>query len=108
MERRRLGRTAMPVSALGLGASEIGCSRVPLKTAAEILGSALEAGLNRIDTAACYGDGEELIGRTLGHRRKDFYLLTKCGHASGLPSFEYDSIRERWRAIATSDWIGLE
>jgi aryl-alcohol dehydrogenase-like predicted oxidoreductase len=55
-----------------------------LKAATSILGSALDAGLNVIDTAACYGNSEELIGRAVGHRRKDFYLLTKCGHASGL------------------------
>ncbi|MBV8361616.1 MAG: aldo/keto reductase [Deltaproteobacteria bacterium] len=85
MERRRLGRTGIAVSALGFGASEFGQKRTALKMAASILGSALDAGLNVIDTAACYGNSEELIGRAVGHRRKDFYILTKCGHASGLP-----------------------
>lgn len=85
VECRRLGRTGITVSALGFGASEFGQKRIALKTAASILGSALDAGLNVIDTAACYGNSEELIGRAVGHRRKDFYLLTKCGHASGLP-----------------------
>jgi aryl-alcohol dehydrogenase-like predicted oxidoreductase len=75
----------MVVSALGFGASELGQQRIALKSAASILGTALDAGLNVIDTAACYGNSEELIGRALGDRRKDFYLLTKCGHASGLP-----------------------
>jgi len=84
IERRRLGRTGLAVSALGFGASEFGQKRIALKTAISILGSALDAGLNVIDTAACYGNSEELIGRAVGHRRKDFYLLTKCGHASGL------------------------
>jgi len=84
MERRRLGRTSITVSALGFGASEFGQERIALKMAASILGSALDAGLNVIDTAACYGNSEELIGRAVGHRRKDFYILTKCGHASGL------------------------
>jgi aryl-alcohol dehydrogenase-like predicted oxidoreductase len=51
---------------------------------ASILGSALDAGLNLIDTAACYGNSEELIGRTVGHRRNEFSIFTKCGHASGL------------------------
>jgi aryl-alcohol dehydrogenase-like predicted oxidoreductase len=85
IEMRRLGRTGMAVSALGFGASEFGQRRIAPKSAASILGSALDAGLNVIDTAACYGNSEELIGRAVGHRRKDFYLLTKCGHASGLP-----------------------
>jgi aryl-alcohol dehydrogenase-like predicted oxidoreductase len=84
IERRRLGRTGLAVSALGFGASEFGQKRVAVKTAASILGSALDAGLNVIDTAACYGNSEELIGRAVGHRRKDYYILTKCGHASGL------------------------
>jgi aryl-alcohol dehydrogenase-like predicted oxidoreductase len=84
MERRRLGRTGIAVSALGFGASEFGQKRIALKMAAQTLGSALDAGLNVIDTAACYGNSEELIGRAVGHRRKDFHILTKCGHASGL------------------------
>jgi aryl-alcohol dehydrogenase-like predicted oxidoreductase len=84
MERRRLGRTGLAVSALGFGASEFGQKRIALKMTAYILGSALDAGLNVIDTAACYGNSEELIGRAVSHRRKDFYILTKCGHASGL------------------------
>lgn len=83
-ERRRLGRTGLTVSALGFGASEFGQERTALKKAAHILGSALDGGLNVIDTAACYGNSEDLIGRAVGHRRKDFYILTKCGHASGL------------------------
>jgi len=85
LERRRLGRTGIAVSALGFGASELGQKRTAPKLAASILGSALDAGLNVIDTAACYGNSEELIGRAIGHRRKDFHILTKCGHASGLP-----------------------
>jgi aryl-alcohol dehydrogenase-like predicted oxidoreductase len=84
IERRRLGRTQMAVSAVGFGASEFGQKRIAPKMAAAILGSALDDGLNVIDTAACYGNSEELIGRAVGHRRKDFYILTKCGHAAGL------------------------
>ncbi len=85
MEKRRLGRTGIEVSVLGYGASELGQNRIALKSVGSILESALDAGLNLIDTAACYGNSEELIGRAVGHRRKDFYLLTKCGHGSGLP-----------------------
>jgi aryl-alcohol dehydrogenase-like predicted oxidoreductase len=85
VQRRRLGRTGLAVSTLGLGASEFGQKRIAVKSAAYILEAALDAGLNVIDTAACYGNSEELIGRAIGHRRKDFHILTKCGHASGLP-----------------------
>ena len=71
----------MEVSVLGFGASEIGYEDASLATVEQLLGSALDAGLNLIDTAACYADSEELIGRAVSHRRKDYFLLTKCGHA---------------------------
>jgi aryl-alcohol dehydrogenase-like predicted oxidoreductase len=50
---------------------------------AELLNSALDAGLNVIDTAECYHNSEELIGEAVSHRRKEFYLFTKCGHPHG-------------------------
>jgi hypothetical protein len=73
----------MEVSILGFGGSEIGYERVPARTVARLLGSALDAGLNVIDTAECYEDSEALIGRALGRRRQDVHLFTKCGHAGG-------------------------
>jgi aryl-alcohol dehydrogenase-like predicted oxidoreductase len=85
MEKRILGRTDMQVSVLGFGGSEIGYGNAPVETVERLLGSALDAGLNVIDTAECYLTSEELIGQAVAHRRQDFYLFTKCGHASGLP-----------------------
>jgi aryl-alcohol dehydrogenase-like predicted oxidoreductase len=83
MERRRLGRTDMDVSVLGFGGSEIGYERAGARTVARLLGGALDAGLNVIDTAECYDDSEALIGTGLGARRPEVYLLTKCGHPHG-------------------------
>jgi aryl-alcohol dehydrogenase-like predicted oxidoreductase len=83
MERRRLGRTGMDASILGLGGSEIGYERVSARTVERLLGSALDAGLNVIDTAECYEDSEVLIGKALGARRGQVHLFTKCGHAGG-------------------------
>jgi aryl-alcohol dehydrogenase-like predicted oxidoreductase len=83
MERRRLGRTGMDVSILGFGGSEIGYERVSARTVARLLGSAIDAGLNVIDTAECYEDSEALIGRAVGGRRGDYHLFTKCGHGRG-------------------------
>ena len=73
----------MEASVLGFGGSEIGYQRASLKSVERLLGSALDAGLNVIDTAECYEDSEELIGRAVGGRRGDYYLFTKCGHARG-------------------------
>ena len=84
MEKRVLGKTGMEVSVLGFGGAEIGFQGAPVATVEALLNSALDAGLNIIDTAECYADSEEKIGQTVGHRRKDFFLFTKCGHASGI------------------------
>jgi len=83
MERRRLGDTDMQVSVVGFGGSEIGYQRVSGRTVARLLGGALDAGLNVIDTAECYENSEELIGKAISGRRRDFYLFSKCGHGRG-------------------------
>lgn len=83
MERRRLGKTDIDASVLGFGGSEIGYERASVRTVERLLGGALDAGLNVVDTAECYENSEELIGKAIGARRDQFFLFTKCGHAGG-------------------------
>jgi aryl-alcohol dehydrogenase-like predicted oxidoreductase len=83
MEKRVFGRTGMQVSVLGFGGAEIGFEGANETTVAQLLGAALDAGLNVIDTAECYGESEELIGKAIGHRRDEFFLFTKVGHPHG-------------------------
>ncbi|MBD2844777.1 aldo/keto reductase [Paenibacillus sp. IB182496] len=90
MEKRTYGKTGMEVAALGFGGAEIGFQGVSAAEADRLLGSALDAGLNVIDTAECYGNSEELIGQTVGHRRDDYYLFTKCGHAAGFEDPDWE------------------
>jgi aryl-alcohol dehydrogenase-like predicted oxidoreductase len=80
IERRQFGKTDMKVSVLGFGGAEIGFEKASPEVVARLLGDALDAGLNVIDTAECYPNSEELIGQAVAARRKDFYLFTKCGH----------------------------
>ena len=68
-EYRTLGRTGVKVSDISFGSGE-------LKEPA-LLEAMLDAGINYIDTADCYGDSEEKIGKALRSRRKEFYLSTK-------------------------------
>src|SRR5438105_944678 len=97
MEKRRLGKTDMDVSVLGFGGSEIGYEQASRETVTELLNSALDAGLNVIDTAECYHNSEELIGEAVSNRRSEFYLFTKCGHPHGFgerADWSKDSILE--------------
>ena len=80
----------MSVSVLGFGGAEIGYENVALEKVDRLLHAALDAGLNIIDTAECYPGSEELIGRSVSGRRKDFLLFTKCGHASGFDRPDWD------------------
>jgi len=83
VEKRKLGKTVMQVSALGFGGAEIGFSGSDEKAVHTLLNRALDAGLNVVDSAAAYLTSEELIGKAISHRRGEFYLLTKCGALDG-------------------------
>src|ERR1041385_2550647 len=86
METRQFGKTDMRVSVIGFGASSIGFEDVELQHAEDLLVSALDTGVNVIDTGECYRKSEELIGATVSDRRHEFYLFTKCGHPHGMES----------------------
>lgn len=107
MERRSFGKTGMQVSVLGFGGAEIGFQGADPQTVSRLLNSALDAGLNVIDTAECYANSEELIGQAVSHRRQDYYLFTKCGHAAGFdlpdwsPALLEQSIERSLRLLKT-------
>jgi aryl-alcohol dehydrogenase-like predicted oxidoreductase len=98
IEYRLLGKTGIRVSALGFGGSEIGYQEVAQRTVDKILGTALDSGINVIDTAECYANGEQLIGKALAHRRAEVTLMTKCGHAP------LNSGSDRASGYAQPDW----
>ena len=84
MQTATLGRTGLEVSRLGVGLVQMGTLSLDEATrAGQILGAALDAGINFLDTAECYGNSEELIGKAVAHRRGEFVLATKAGHAVG-------------------------
>jgi len=85
MQMTTLGNTGLKVSRLGAGLAEIGeqLTLGDVAVAGRVLNAALDGGINFLDTAACYGISEELIGRTIAHRRSEYVLATKCGHVTG-------------------------
>lgn len=86
MEKRTLGKTDMDVTRLGLGLAEIprhDDSQSDVEAAGRVLNAALDGGINFLDTSACYGETEEMMGKTVAHRRDEYFLATKCGHVTG-------------------------
>ena len=87
METRRLGKSGLTVSALGLGCmgmSEFYGARENNESVAT-LHRALDLGINFLDTADIYGLGhnEELVGKAIRDRRKEVILATKFGIVRG-------------------------
>jgi len=84
MNHRTLGKTGFRVSEISLGTWQVGGRwGDPFnKTNAEIiLNSAIDSGINFIDTADVYGDGlsERVVGRVARSRGERVYVATKCG-----------------------------
>ena len=88
IEKRPYGDTGMQVSALGLGAGQLGDERLSEADAEALLKGALDAGVTLVDTAPSYGVSEPRIGRYLGARRDEVVLSTKLGYGvPGVPDW---------------------
>lgn len=81
MPMRTLGKTGAKVSLLGFGAGSRWLAYKDMEKGHEALDKALKAGVNYIDSAAQYGDGqsEQWIGQYLKSHKKNFFLVTKIG-----------------------------
>ena len=118
MEHRPLGRTGVSVSKFCLGAMMFGAwGNADHDECIRIIHRALDAGINFIDTADVYaqGESEEIVGKALaGGRRDDIILATKFHGAMGDDPNRQGSSR-RWiiREVEDSlqrlgtDWIDL-
>src|SRR5215207_4021746 len=87
LPRRTLGRTGLDVTTLGYGAMELRGApagpEVSDEQAARVLNAVLDAGIDFIDTSPDYGRSEELIGKSIAHRRAEYFLASKCGCVPG-------------------------
>lgn len=85
---RPYGDTGIVVSALGLGAGQLGDERLSEAEAQALLHAAIDAGISLVDTAPGYGRSEQRIGRHLGERRERVVLSTKLGYGvDGVPDW---------------------
>ena len=85
MERRRLGRTDIELSVVGLGTWVFGGRWGGADDADSLAAchAALDAGVNWIDTADIYGQGraERVVGKAVRERRDEVFVATKGGVA---------------------------
>lgn len=79
MKKNRLGKSDLYVSALTLGCMSLGTN---LNQATKIIDSAIDAGINHLDTADLYdlGANEEIVGAAIKHKRAEVILTTKVGN----------------------------
>ncbi|USK53605.1 aldo/keto reductase [Cytobacillus solani] len=82
MKKRKVGKSDLYVSELGLGCMSL--STEP-KKAQEIIETALEEGINYFDTADLYdfGQNEQIVGQSLKHVRDKVIIATKVGNRWG-------------------------
>jgi aryl-alcohol dehydrogenase-like predicted oxidoreductase len=109
MQKRRLGKSNLEVSAIGLGCMGMSFSYGPPKDKAEmtaVLRAAIERGVTFFDTAEVYGPfiNEELVGEALEPFRGQVVIATKFGFRlkpDGSPGFlGLNSRPERIREVA--------
>src|SRR6187401_3458874 len=100
MQKRKLGKSNLEVSALGLGCMGMSFSYGPAKDKKEmtnLLGAAVERGITFFDTAEVYGPftNEELVGEALAPFRGKVVIATKFGFA---PAHEGEG---RWSVMSS-------
>jgi aryl-alcohol dehydrogenase-like predicted oxidoreductase len=99
------------VTPVGLGAGQVGNHALSEAEASILLNTALDLGVNLIDTARGYGLSEERIGHHLAGRREEFLLSTKVGydvpgHEDWTPGAVIAGI-DRARGVLRTDTIDI-
>jgi aryl-alcohol dehydrogenase-like predicted oxidoreductase len=105
MQKRKLGKSGLEVSAIGLGCMGLSFGYGPAtekQQAITLIRSAFERGVTFFDTAEAYGPraNEELVGEALAPVRKQVAIATKFGFKDGTPQLGLDSRPERVRQVA--------
>ncbi|HWE66257.1 MAG TPA: aldo/keto reductase [Acidimicrobiales bacterium] len=116
---RRLGRSGLAVSTVGLGTNNFGM-KLDLEQSRAVVHAALDNGITLFDTSDSYGDSEERLGELLQGRRDDVVIATKfgsdvrrLGQDNGVDWGARGSRRYIRRAVENSlrrlrtDWIDL-
>ncbi|HOK55952.1 MAG TPA: aldo/keto reductase [bacterium] len=89
---KTIGKSDIKVSAMAIGAWQIGgqWGNYDKKEVEKIIDSAIENGVNFIDTAEAYGESESVLGEILKGKRDKFVIATKIGGNH----FDYKTVKE--------------
>lgn len=104
MQKRKLGKSGLEVSALGLGCMGLSFGYGPAtekEQGIKLIRAAYELGVTFFDTAEAYGPflNEELVGEALAPVRDKVVIATKFGFKEGKPPLGLDSRPEHIREI---------
>jgi aryl-alcohol dehydrogenase-like predicted oxidoreductase len=105
MQKRKLGKSGLEVSAIGLGCMGLSFGYGPAVQKDDgiaLIRAAFERGVTFFDTAEAYGPfkNEELLGEALAPMRDQVVIATKFGFKNGTPAEAVDSRPERIREVA--------
>jgi aryl-alcohol dehydrogenase-like predicted oxidoreductase len=105
MQKRKLGKSNLEVSALGLGCMGLSYGYGPAaekQQAISLIRTAFERGVTFFDTAEAYGPytNEELLGEALAPFRDQVVIATKFGFEDGKPEVGMNSRPEHIREVA--------
>ncbi len=104
MQKRKLGKSGLEVSALGLGCMGLSFGYGPAtekEQGIKLIRAAYEGGVTFFDTAEAYGPylNEELVGEALAPVRNKVIIATKFGFKEGKPPLGLDSRPEHIREV---------
>ncbi|MCB1193622.1 MAG: aldo/keto reductase [Leptospiraceae bacterium] len=97
MKYKQLGNSGLVVSELAFGTMTFGAGdfyglkfTIDQSTANRMISKCIESGINLFDTADMYCNGvsEEILGKSLGSKRKEILIATKVGFRAGTPTFK--------------------
>jgi aryl-alcohol dehydrogenase-like predicted oxidoreductase len=95
MDLRRIGRSGLKVSVLGLGCNNFG-SRIDEDASAAVVRASLTAGITFFDTSDSYGGGEseKFLGRALKGHRDEVVIATKFSSRVGESPYDVGASRK--------------
>jgi aryl-alcohol dehydrogenase-like predicted oxidoreductase len=105
MQKRKLGKSNLEVSAIGFGCMGLSFGYGPAterQQAIALIRAAFERGVTFFDTAEAYGPfvNEEIVGEAVAPFRKDVVIANKFGFKDAIPANGLDSRPEHIRAVA--------